>query len=592
MTDPTPRLPAGGVVGERWQVSRWIADADGTELYEALDAQGGGRLHRLQLYDRHALRRAERWQAFQRLTSELPLLLGSRAARIHALGVDGGTGRPYVVSEALDGSDLAQRIAANGPMHHGEAARLLCVLGPLLDELHAAGWVHGNLKPTNVSSPAGAIDQLKLTDVGAGGLRADEWGGTPGWCAPELLEPGSAPSPPADLYALGLLAFFVLTGHPAFPSKEPPRPADLREAQLAGLRGASARAATLGRTLDTRLDRWFWRALDPDPTRRFPSASELALAFGLQLDLELQLIPHERPAALVPAPPREAATPSAERAVASTPAPQPTTSEPHAPPPPVWSDAASEDDSIVAISVKPLLFAGDLSELAGSTTTHPAPTSAGAPPSPPPETPTAAPHPVEEPASLEPPNFDETSTSLAVHDHREDDAPPPQRRGSGRALLIALGVLGIAAAGLGLWWRGSSLAPGAADTLSPQPTTNPPGAPTANAPIDTPDGSTSAAPTAASRPPAEPPATDPTGSPPQPPTAEVSFECAPVACHSVFCNARRYDPGTVRLDPGKHTCKGAARGHGTAPVTLDLTPGQKVKHRFEMVPRPPARDGS
>jgi hypothetical protein len=67
--------------------------------------------------------------------------------------------------------------------------------------------------------------------------------------------------------------------------------------------------------------------------------------------------------------------------------------------------------------------------------------------------------------------------------------------------------------------------------------------------------------------------------------ASVRFSCAPVACQSVFCNAVRYDSGAVTLRAGRYTCKGAARGFGTKPVTLDLEPGQSLEHRFEMVPR-------
>lgn len=698
------------MVQGRWRVLGRVGAHEDTELYEVQEHPTFP-VRMLKLFSGAALTpSSERWERFARETERASTLLGARVPRVMALGVEDSTARPYVVTEKLELPSLADHIAEGVSFTHGEVVELLCQLAPLLDRLHAAGLVHGNLKPTNLFFPRSRPRELKLTDLGAQLLTSDTVGGPAGWCAPELLRPDTWSTPASDLYAVGLLTFFALTGHPAFPAAAGRDRVALEEEQLAGLRAPSARAATLGKELDTRLDRWFWMALDPSPGRRFASATEMVLALGSQLGLRLDLdaAPLLATPSLVPAPPTPspAASPSARpltdpsRAPAppptSSPTPssqdpsfqepstkEPSTKEPSASPraPLAPSSAATEPQNtvaprpgpelvgdpeapIAAISVKPLLFAGDLRELAGpesgrkprtETASSPAgpplpnpsppeacdPDIAG-PPAPSPEAATPGPATAgsdsgpDAPARDVPPRSEEPA-----RDQGPPDAEPPEPRAEGNAptpaalaqpqegsnaqtpsarplLRIGLllgGLLLLAGLGLLLWWL---LWRTPTETPIPETRRDAPeraaapvdrSSPAAASPGELPDA-TKEAPGAAS--PQDAPAVEPgddralpSGEPqpsvdqqpsvdPQPSVeprpssktrASVVFECSPVPCQSVFCDAKRYDAGTVELEPGRHTCKGAARGYGTSPVTLDLAPGQTLRHTFTLVPR-------
>jgi serine/threonine-protein kinase len=102
------------------------------------------------------------------------------------------------------------------------------------------------------------------------------WGGTPGWIAPDGVELRRASTPQMDVYALGLISFFALTGHSVYLTLNPFDANTFRAELQTPIRSASARAKDLGLHLDPRLDPWFQSALAPEPGRRFESAGKLA----------------------------------------------------------------------------------------------------------------------------------------------------------------------------------------------------------------------------------------------------------------------------------------------------------------------------
>ena len=175
-----------------------------------------------------------------------------------------------------------------------------------LGAAHARGIVHRDLKPANVflsrsrhvSIPltvkvldfgiakaiAGAAGALALT----GPRRPDDKAtvlGTPAWMAPEQTVIGSAIGPQTDIWALGLLAFLLLTGKHYFPGanlKNSPTDVLLREVVLDPIVRASRRAAEIGSAdrLPPDFDDWFSRCVVRDPAARFEEASTAYEAFA------------------------------------------------------------------------------------------------------------------------------------------------------------------------------------------------------------------------------------------------------------------------------------------------------------------------
>lgn len=194
-------------------------------------------------------------------------------------GVDVRDGRAGFWSELIRGETLETQLAARGTLGAPEAAAIGLDLCRALAAVHAAGMAHGDVKAGNVMREAGG--RIVLMDFGSGGeLSAGVAGGaatlltgTPLSAAPEALA-GGAPSPAADQYSLGALLFRLVTGrHPVGATTL----AELREKHARGER-ESLRAARpdLPSAFVTAVE----RALDPEPSRRWPDAGafERALA--------------------------------------------------------------------------------------------------------------------------------------------------------------------------------------------------------------------------------------------------------------------------------------------------------------------------
>ncbi|MER7796240.1 protein kinase [Microbacterium sp. NPDC096154] len=140
-------------------------------------------------------------------------------------------GKPdYLVMEYVDGPTLGD-VLREGPLAPGETAGLATELAEGLHAAHRAGIVHRDIKPSNVLlSPTDLPDRrfhAKLADFGIAylldGDRVTSPGmvvGTAAYIAPEQAR-GEAPTPAADIYALGLVLLEALTGASAFPKTTP-----------------------------------------------------------------------------------------------------------------------------------------------------------------------------------------------------------------------------------------------------------------------------------------------------------------------------------------------------------------------------------
>ncbi|WP_159766907.1 protein kinase domain-containing protein [Streptomyces sp. HM190] len=133
--------------------------------------------------------------------------------------------RPWMATQYVPGSSLAQRIRDGGPLRDGELRRLALGLVEALREIHRAGVVHRDLKPANVLI---AEDGPRVIDFGisraAENHTLTETGqmiGTPPFMSPEQLTDARTVGPASDVFSLGSLLVFTLTARGPFDADGP-----------------------------------------------------------------------------------------------------------------------------------------------------------------------------------------------------------------------------------------------------------------------------------------------------------------------------------------------------------------------------------
>jgi serine/threonine protein kinase len=143
-------------------------------------------------------------------------------------------GRFYYVMELLDGISLQTLVTTFGPQPASRVVYILRQVCSSLDEAHEQGLIHRDLKPSNVMvcKVAQQHDFVKVLDFGlAKSIVQDDalsavtvegvTAGTPGYMAPEVALGNPDVDGRADIYALGCLAYVLLTGTLVFPDSNP-----------------------------------------------------------------------------------------------------------------------------------------------------------------------------------------------------------------------------------------------------------------------------------------------------------------------------------------------------------------------------------
>jgi serine/threonine-protein kinase len=196
-------------------------------------------------------------------------------------------GRPFYAMELVEGETLEKKLARHGLLSVAEVIGLGIGACHAIEAAHAAGFVHRDVKPGNLMlTNEGTV---KLLDFGVVKSESEiarrdesEGGalivvGTPEYMAPEQSR-GSADAR-SDVYALGAVLYELVTG--ALPH-EASSIAALLDRKLAAAPGPASDIAP-GQGIPKALDRLLERALAPDPSDRFQTASELRLALEAML---------------------------------------------------------------------------------------------------------------------------------------------------------------------------------------------------------------------------------------------------------------------------------------------------------------------
>jgi serine/threonine-protein kinase len=181
-------------------------------------------------------------------------------------------GRPIIVMEYLAGGSLEKRVDGKKPCGTAQVLDWLDEAASALDAAHAAGIVHRDVKPGNLLLDD--RDHVKVADFGiasAAGMDSfTQTGtilGTAGYLSPEQAR-GERATAASDRYALGIVAWELLTGKRPFQSATPTAEA------LAHVNSPVPSAHAANGALPASFDAVFERALAKDPAARYPHASD------------------------------------------------------------------------------------------------------------------------------------------------------------------------------------------------------------------------------------------------------------------------------------------------------------------------------
>jgi hypothetical protein len=195
----------------------------------------------------------------------------------------------YYAMELLEGLNLEELVKRHGPLPEGRAVYLLRQACGALAEAHGKGLVHRDVKPANIflTSRGGLHDFVKVLDFGlvkhVGGnevalTSAGAVTGTPLYLSPEALRQPDTIDARADVYALGAVGYYLLTGTPVFTGSNVFEICIKHEEEAPQLP-----SARLGRPISPTLERLLLRCLAKDRNER-PADARLLLA-------ELELCP-------------------------------------------------------------------------------------------------------------------------------------------------------------------------------------------------------------------------------------------------------------------------------------------------------------
>ncbi len=182
------------------------------------------------------------------------------------------TASPYITMEFVDGESLRQMLNRCGSLSVPQTVHVMQQVCAGLREAHAQGIVHRDLKPENLMlNSSGAV---KIMDFGV--ARSIEGGstltaalvGTPGYMSPEQAL-GLKVDCRADIYALGLILYEMLTGVTAFSATTPVALA------MKQIHDTPVHPRVLEPTLPATLEKTILRCLEKSPAKRFQSVGEL-----------------------------------------------------------------------------------------------------------------------------------------------------------------------------------------------------------------------------------------------------------------------------------------------------------------------------
>jgi eukaryotic-like serine/threonine-protein kinase len=215
------------LLADRYQVVGRIGAGSMSEVFEAIDTQGGARVAVKVLRANRAANPAsvERLRREARAATRVDHPNVIRILQVGELA----PGMPYLALELLQGETLAERLS-RGPIPVPEAMRILDAILQALEAAHAVGVVHRDLKPGNVFLLADG--SIKVLDFGLSQMGGPEGFslsltphglvcGTPCYMSPEQARGEDPIDARSDLFSAGTMTYEMITGRGPFEAPTP-----------------------------------------------------------------------------------------------------------------------------------------------------------------------------------------------------------------------------------------------------------------------------------------------------------------------------------------------------------------------------------
>ena len=218
---PYVPLESGTVIGREFVVERMLGAGGMGAVFVALQRSTGVR-RALKVMHPDILREAsmrERFAQEAKIGASIPT---DHVVDVLTAGIDEVLGIPYLAMELLEGSELDEVVTKQGPMSPEKLRIVFEQLCHAVGAAHQIGIVHRNLKPENIFLATPRTPSMpfvvKVLDFGIAKILSEVKTqgtmpmGTPLWMAPEQTALRANITPRVDVWALGLIAFYCLTG--------------------------------------------------------------------------------------------------------------------------------------------------------------------------------------------------------------------------------------------------------------------------------------------------------------------------------------------------------------------------------------------
>jgi eukaryotic-like serine/threonine-protein kinase len=275
----------GEVVGEKYRLVRLLGEGGMGTVYEARHDVIGRRFA-VKFLHAELAGHPEILARFRREAQAAGSLENENIAAVTDFGTS-PDGAPYIVMEFLEGQDLAKVLAQTGPLPIARAAHILIQVCRGLLAAHGRGIVHRDLKPENLllQTRGDGGDLVKILDFGIAKLKSTEHRpetatrtgitlGTPYYMPPEQARGQKELDERADIYALGVILFELLSG------QKPHNGENYNAILYSILMQAAPRIETYRPDLPPALATLVHRAMAADAKERPQSVSELAAALA------------------------------------------------------------------------------------------------------------------------------------------------------------------------------------------------------------------------------------------------------------------------------------------------------------------------